>query len=214
MESKGGHWKIDVCFSFAGAVSGPKILWLAFSRGRMHDSECCRVGGSRLGLEGCIYMAQELPASAQRVQTMLRERGFAARVVELPASTRTASEAARAIGCAVEQIVKSLVFRGTLSSQPVLVVASGSNRVNEQRIGELLGEPIEKADAEFVRKRTGFAIGGVPPLGHSERLRTFIDEDLLQYPQIWAAAGTPHAVFQLTAAELREMTGGQMISVR
>ncbi len=158
-------------------------------------------------------MSQELRASAQKVQDILRARGFSARVVELPGSTRTAREAAHAIGCTVEQIVKSLVFRGKDSSRAILVVASGPNRVNEQHIAELLGEAIEKADADFVRRSTGFVVGGVPPLGHSERLRTFIDEDLLRYGEIWAAAGTPHAVFQLSAADLQEMTGGEVVRI-
>ena len=158
-------------------------------------------------------MSQELSSSAQRVQDALREQGFSCRVVELPDSTRTAKEAAQAIGCTVEQIVKSLVFKTRQSEQPILVVASGPNRVNEKRLGELIGEPIEKADANFVRQRTGFAIGGVAPLGHSERLQTFIDEDLLRYDEIWAAAGTPFTVFRLTPADLQVMTGGQVVSV-
>jgi prolyl-tRNA editing enzyme YbaK/EbsC (Cys-tRNA(Pro) deacylase) len=159
-------------------------------------------------------MAKELSASARKVQEILQNRGFTSEVVELPGSTRTAKEAAQAIGCQVEQIVKSLIFRTLDSDKPVLVVASGTNRVNEQRLGELLGETIGKADANFVRQHTGFAVGGVPPLGHSEPIRTFIDEDLLQYAQIWAAAGTPFAVFRLTPTELQEMTGGDVVSIK
>jgi prolyl-tRNA editing enzyme YbaK/EbsC (Cys-tRNA(Pro) deacylase) len=159
-------------------------------------------------------MSQELSASAQKVQDALKERGFTARVVELADSTRTAKEAAQAIGCGVEQIVKSLVFRGKQTNQPILVVASGQNRVNEKRLGELTGEPIVKADADFVRQQTGFVVGGVPPVGHKEPLTTFIDEDLLQLSEIWAAAGTPFAVFQLTPAELQAMTGGRVVSIK
>jgi Cys-tRNA(Pro) deacylase len=159
-------------------------------------------------------MSKELSSSAQKVQDLLKNRGFASRVVELSDSTRTAKEAAQAIGCEVEQIVKSLVFKGKHSHNPLLVVASGTNRVNEQQISKLVGEPIEKADANFVRQRTGFVVGGVPPLGHSEPLQTLIDEDLLQYKEIWAAAGTPHAVFQLTPADLQAMTGGQVVSIK
>jgi prolyl-tRNA editing enzyme YbaK/EbsC (Cys-tRNA(Pro) deacylase) len=159
-------------------------------------------------------MAKELSASARKVQEILQNRGFTSEVVELPGSTRTAKEAAQAIGCQVEQIVKSLIFRTLDSDKPVLVVASGTNRVNEQRLGERLGETIGKADANFVRQHTGFAVGGVPPLGHSEPIRTFIDEDLLQYAQIWAAAGTPFAVFRLTPTELQEMTGGDVVSIK
>ncbi len=157
---------------------------------------------------------KELSSSAQKVQDALNTLGFSSQVVELPDSTRTAKEAAQAIGCRVEQIVKSLIFRGKQSNRPVLVVASGTNRVNEKRLDVLADEPMEKADADFVRQRTGFVVGGVPPLGHAERLETFIDEDLLQYGEIWAAAGTPFAVFQLTPVDLKVMTGGQVVSIK
>ena len=157
---------------------------------------------------------KELSSSAQKAQDALNTLGFSSQVVELPDSTRTAKEAAQAIGCRVEQIVKSLIFRGKQSNRPVLVVASGTNRVNEKRLDVLADEPMEKADADFVRQRTGFVVGGVPPLGHAERLETFIDEDLLQYGEIWAAAGTPFAVFQLTPVDLKVMTGGQVVSIK
>jgi prolyl-tRNA editing enzyme YbaK/EbsC (Cys-tRNA(Pro) deacylase) len=159
-------------------------------------------------------MAKELSASARKVQETLKAMGFACEVVELPDSTRTAVEAAQAVGCQVGQIVKSLIFKGRQSGKPVLVIASGPNRVNEKRVGELFGEPIEKANADFVRQHTGFAVGGVPPVGHLEPLQTFIDEDLLQYPEIWAAAGTPHAVFCLTPTDLTAMTGGEITSIK
>jgi prolyl-tRNA editing enzyme YbaK/EbsC (Cys-tRNA(Pro) deacylase) len=139
--------------------------------------------------------------------------GLPCRVVELPASTRTAQEAADAVGCTVGQIVKSLIFRGAQTDAPLLVLASGANRVNEARLGELAGEPIAKADANFVRAHTGFAIGGVAPLGHPAPLKTFIDADLLQYAEIWAAAGTPKAVFALTPADLAAMTGGEAVTI-
>jgi len=159
-------------------------------------------------------MTKELSASAKKVQDTLNSHGFTCQVVELPESTRTAKEAAQAIGCQVEQIVKSLVFKGRNTHKPILVVASGSNRVNENRLSEFVSEPVEKADANFVRERTGFVIGGVPPIGHLERLLTLIDEDLLQYAEIWAAAGNPHAVFKLTPSDLMKMTDGQVISVK
>jgi len=155
-----------------------------------------------------------LSSSAQRVQDALDEHGISLQVVELPDSTRSAIEAAQAMGCQVEQIAKSLVFIAQLSNRPVLVIASGSNRVNEKRIGELLGEKIAKANADFVRQRTGFVIGGVPPVGHAERVVTFIDEELLGHTQIWAAAGTPHAVFQLSPADLVRITSGQVVCVK
>jgi prolyl-tRNA editing enzyme YbaK/EbsC (Cys-tRNA(Pro) deacylase) len=151
--------------------------------------------------------------AAQRVQEALAARGAACKVVELPARTRTALEAATAIGCHVEQIVKSLVFRTTSTGRPVLVLASGANRVDEGTVGKLVGESITKADAAFVRTQTGFVIGGVPPLGHPVPLPTLLDEDLLRYGEVWAAAGTPHAVFAITPAELVAVTGGQVAPV-
>lgn len=154
-----------------------------------------------------------LSSSAQKVQDALSKLGMTLQVVELPASTRSAAEAALAVGCLLGQIVKSLVFRASESDRPILVETSGSNRVAENLIASLIGEPICKADAEFVRQRTGFVIGGVPPLGHSEQLVTFIDRDLQQYTEIWAAAGTPNAVFRLTPEDLVRMTGGQIIKV-
>src|SRR5258708_19904945 len=153
-------------------------------------------------------MSEELSASARKVQDTLKMRGFSSHVVELPDSTRTAREAAQAVGCRVEQIVKSLVFKGQHSNKPILVVASGTNRVNEQRLSELAGEPIEKADADFVRQRTGFVVCGVPPLRHTEQLEIFIDQYLLHYEQLWAAAGTPHTVFQLSPSHFYSMPHG------
>jgi len=158
-------------------------------------------------------MAKELSSSAQKIQDILHTRGFNNQVVELAASTRTAKDAAQAVGCEVAQIVKSLVFKGKQTQKAVFVVVSGSNRVNEKKLSTLIDEPIEKADADFVRQKTGFAIGGVAPLGHATALETYIDEDLLRYETIWAAAGTPFAVFQLTPKDLQEMTGGQVVSI-
>ncbi len=155
-----------------------------------------------------------LSPSAQRVQAALAARGFELRVVELPRSTRTAVEAAAAVGCSVGQIAKSLVFRAAHTGRPVLVIASGSNRVSEAAVAARLGEPLAKADADFVRARTGFVIGGVPPVGHAEPLLTLIDEDLLQYEAIWAAAGTPNAVFQLNPADLAGLTGGTLAAIK
>ena len=154
-------------------------------------------------------MNDELSSSAAKVQAVLRGMGLDCQVVELPGSTRTAVEAAQAVGCAVGQIVKSLVFRGKDSRRPLLVLASGSNRVDEKRLAGLAGEPVEKADAEFTRVHTGFAIGGIPPVGHTERIDTFIDADLLAYTEVWAAAGTPHAVFRIAPLDLVRAAGGQ-----
>jgi prolyl-tRNA editing enzyme YbaK/EbsC (Cys-tRNA(Pro) deacylase) len=158
-------------------------------------------------------MSIELSSSAQRVQQAIHERGFHCEVVELPGSTRTAQDAATAVGCELAQIVKSLVFATTHTHLPVLVLVSGANRVNEQRLADALGEPIGKADGDFVRKQTGFAIGGIPPLGHIQPIKTFIDADLMKLEDIWAAAGTPHAVFHLKSADLLSMTGGQVINI-
>jgi prolyl-tRNA editing enzyme YbaK/EbsC (Cys-tRNA(Pro) deacylase) len=158
-------------------------------------------------------MIPELSTSAQKVQVALEGRGLRLQVIELPGSTRSAAEAAQAIGCQVGQIAKSLVFKGHLTGKPLLVIASGANRVDEKRLAEWCGEPPGKADAEFVRQHTGFAIGGVPPVGHAAELETYIDADLLAYAEIWAAAGTPHAVFRLTPADLLALTGGRVVSV-
>jgi len=158
-------------------------------------------------------MPVELSSSAQRVQQVLHQMGYSYEVVELPVSARTAIEAADAIGCQVGQILKSLVFKTKRSSTPILVLASGDNRVNEKRIEVLIAEPLGKANAEFVRQQTGFAIGGVAPVGHIKQITTFIDQDLLQYEEIWAAAGTPNAVFKLLANSLVPMTGGQVVQI-
>ena len=156
----------------------------------------------------------QLSSSAKKVQEALKVLGLELQVVELQETTRTSADAARAVGCEVGQIAKSLVFRGQRTQRPILVIASGPNRVNEKRVGELISEPLGKADADFVRQKTGFVIGGVPPVGHTEKLEVFIDEDLLQYGEIWAAAGTPNAVFKLTPSDLVRMTEGRVIGIK
>ena len=159
-------------------------------------------------------MSDELKSSAQKVQEALQALGLTCEVVQMQATTRTAEDAARAVGCKVGQIVKSLIFEGKQSHRPILVVASGVNRVNEKILGQQISEPVKMANADFVREMTGFAIGGVPPLGHRRPLTVFIDEDLLGYAEIWAAAGTPRAVFKLTPDELKMITNGTVISVK
>lgn len=151
--------------------------------------------------------------SAQKVQDALVGMGFSYQVVESPHPTRTAADAAKHVGCQVGQIAKSLVFKTAPAGRPVLVIASGANQVNEWRIGVLLKEALEKAPAAFVRQHTGFTIGGVPPIGHVTPLPTFIDQDLLKYPEIWAAAGTPNALVRLVPADLVTMTGGRVVKV-
>jgi prolyl-tRNA editing enzyme YbaK/EbsC (Cys-tRNA(Pro) deacylase) len=161
-----------------------------------------------------MEQSNRLSPSAQKVQNALLQFGLPLQVVELPASTRTAVDAANAVGCTVGQIVKSLVFQRKHSGTPVLILTSGANRVDEARIAALLGEPIGKANPDFVRQLTGFAIGGIPPLGHDTSLETLVDEDLLQFSEIWAAAGTPNAVFCLTPADLLKITAGRVVQVR
>jgi prolyl-tRNA editing enzyme YbaK/EbsC (Cys-tRNA(Pro) deacylase) len=158
-------------------------------------------------------MSEELSPSAQKVQDALRQFEVSCRVVELPGSTRTSKDAAEAVGCRVEQIAKSIVFQGKQSGKPILVVASGSNRISEKKLRDLVAEPVRKADADFVREQTGFVIGGVPPVGHVRFLDIFIDEDLLKYDEIWAAAGTPHAVFRLTPSELQRITAAKVVNI-
>lgn len=148
--------------------------------------------------------------SALKIQALLGSRF---EVLEFDAGTRTAEDAATAIGCKVAQIAKSLVFRAA-SERPVLVVASGVHRVDEKTISALVGEPIARADADFVREATGFAIGGVPPVGHRMAPVALIDESLMAFEEIWAAAGTPNAVFRLTPTELVQLTGGTVAMVR
>ncbi len=155
-----------------------------------------------------------LKESAQVVQDYILELGYTNKVVELPNSARTAAEAADALNCEVAQIAKSIIFRLETSNIPVLVVASGVNRVNEKQIENQLNEKLGKADAEFVREQTGFVIGGVAPLGHKNPIITFIDEDLLHYSEVWAAAGHPKAIFKLAPNELVEMTKGKVIKVK
>jgi prolyl-tRNA editing enzyme YbaK/EbsC (Cys-tRNA(Pro) deacylase) len=156
-------------------------------------------------------MTTPLSASAQRFQDLLRAQGHPYQVVEMAASTRTAQDAANALGCQVAQIAK--LTGGMVTNQPILVIASGANRVNEGRLAELAGEALAKADAAFVQQCTGFAIGGVPPFGHVTPARTFVDADLLQFADVWAAAGSPRAVFQLPSQDLPKLTGGMVTRI-
>lgn len=155
----------------------------------------------------------EKSSGAQRVRKALDASGLSLKVIELPVSTRTAREAANAVGCQLGQIVKSLVFRGSQSDTPYLVLMSGPNRADLDQVGLLLGEPVQLAEAEFVRENTGFIIGGVAPIGLSESLQTLIDRDLMQFDSIWAAAGTPRSVFRLSPDELQVLTAGQVANL-
>ena len=155
-----------------------------------------------------------LSPSAQKVQDQLNVLGFDCIVVEHEGSTRTAQEAADRARCELGQIVKSLIFKGKESGKPILVLTSGANRVDEKRISQYAGEAISRPDADFVRAVTGFAIGGVPPIGHLRKMETYIDEDFQQYETIWAAAGTPNAIFELKTNDLQKMTDGRVVRVK
>jgi prolyl-tRNA editing enzyme YbaK/EbsC (Cys-tRNA(Pro) deacylase) len=159
-------------------------------------------------------MNTSLSPSAQKIQDLLNSLGYSYRVIEHAESTRTAQEAADRVGCDLGQIVKSLIFRGKTSNKPILVLTSGANRVDEKLISQYAGEPIGRADPDFVRAVTGFAIGGIPPIGHIEKMETYLDEDFLQYAVIWAAAGTPNAVFELKTEDLQKMTEGKTRRVK
>jgi len=155
-----------------------------------------------------------LSPSAQKIQDLLNSFGYNYSVIEHAESTRTAQEAADRAGCELGQIVKSLIFKGKESGKPILVLTSGANRVDEKRISEYAGEAIGRADADFVRSVTGFAIGGVPPVGHIQKMETYLDEDFLQYETIWAAAGTPNAIIELPVRVLNQITGAQVVRVK
>jgi prolyl-tRNA editing enzyme YbaK/EbsC (Cys-tRNA(Pro) deacylase) len=150
--------------------------------------------------------------SVQRVMDALHAAGLDAQIHELSASTRTAEEAAAAVGTTVPKIVKSLVFLA--DDAPILALVSGSNRLDTDRLGAALGRKIARADAATVRAATGFAIGGVPPLGHATPLDVVVDRDLLQYDVVWAAAGTPHAVFPIAPDALVSATGGRVLDLK
>jgi prolyl-tRNA editing enzyme YbaK/EbsC (Cys-tRNA(Pro) deacylase) len=156
----------------------------------------------------------ELPAAAVRVDEAARDKGLAIDIVVMTQGTRTAEEAATACGCEVGQIVKSLVFRGEASGGAVLLLVSGKNRVDEAVAAAAIGEALTRPDARFVREATGFAIGGIPPLGHATALATFMDRDLLGYATVWAAGGTPSTIFSVDPARLADATEAKVIAVR
>ena len=149
--------------------------------------------------------------SVERVRGALARAGLEAQIVELPGAARTAQAAADFLGCSVAQIANSLVFRAQASDRAVLVMSSGAKRVDVARLTSVLSEPVGKADAEFVRTRTGFAIGGVPPVGHTDVKKILVEKSLAAHRELWAAAGHPHTVFRLTYAELLRITGGTEI---
>ena len=152
-----------------------------------------------------------LPKASQKVQDHLDQFGLDLEVKEFPASTRTAQDAADAVNCEVGQIVKSLIFRS--GQKPLLFLVSGDNRLDVEKVSRDLDITIEKADAQFVREKSGYAIGGVPPVAHAEPMDVFIDRDLLAFDEVWAAAGTPHAVFCMHSSDLQRITAGRVIDV-
>ena len=152
--------------------------------------------------------------TALRTAQLLRDAGADARVVEFEQPTRTSAEAAAAIGCSVAEIAKSIVFRGKVSGLAVVVVASGDNRVSEKKVSAKVDEPLARADADFVRTATGYAIGGVAPIGHAQPVKLLIDEELKRFATVWAAGGTPYSVFPVTPDELARLTGAGWSDVK
>ena len=158
-------------------------------------------------------MPNDLKESVRKVEEALKAHGLECQVLNMKETTRSAQDAANSLGCGVEQIVKSLVFLTKKTQKPILILASGANRVNTKKIRDVLSEPVKMAAPDFVRAKTGFVIGGVPPFGHSNPLKTYIDEDLLKYKEIWAAAGTSNTMFKLSPDDLKKITKGQVVSV-
>lgn len=154
----------------------------------------------------------KLPETAQRVADLLKELGHDKPVVMLPETGKTSAEAAAGLGCSVAEIAKSIVFRRLADDAPVMVVASGANRVDEGKVAALVGA-LGRADARFVKERIGYAIGGVCPIGHVQQTVMLVDEDLLRFDSVWAAAGHPHAVFNLTPQQLLALTGAPAADV-
>ena len=152
--------------------------------------------------------------TALRIAQLIRDAGIDTQVVEFEQTTRTSAEAAAAVGCEVAQIAKSIVFRGKESGLAIIVVASGANRVSESKVQARVGEGLARADADFVRDATGFAIGGVAPTGHSKPVKLLLDEDLRRFATIWAAAGTPFSVFPVTPDQLRALTRAEWSDVK
>lgn len=155
----------------------------------------------------------ELKAAEQRVAAALEQHGLPGKVIVLEQLATTAQMAAEALGIEVGRIVKSLMFKGKDSGKPYLLLVSGANRVHEKRAGRQIGEVLERSDADFVKLHTGFSIGGVSPFGHPAPLATYLDQDLFQYGTVWAAAGDPRSVFEITAADLERTSGAKRIDV-
>lgn len=148
--------------------------------------------------------------SLKRVKAHMTELGLAGDILHVTVPTNTAQQAADVVGCALDQIVKSVIFRGQTSGQAILFLTAGGNRVDAAKASALSGEALGKADADLIRSQTGFAIGGVSPFGHLTPIRAFMDPRLLDFPVIWAAAGTPHHMFDIAPQVLVEKTKAQV----
>jgi prolyl-tRNA editing enzyme YbaK/EbsC (Cys-tRNA(Pro) deacylase) len=173
----------------------------------------CLASGARDSAESPQMKPAKHP-TALRTSQLLRDAGIDTQVVEFEQPTRTSADAAAAIGCSVAEIAKSIVFRGANSGQAVVVVASGDNRISESKVSDKVGEPLARADGDFVRAATGYAIGGVPPLGYSQPVKLLLDQDLKRFEKIWAAGGTPFSVFPLQPDQLRRLTGAEWADVK
>lgn len=152
-------------------------------------------------------------SGAERFRAAAADRGLAIAIVEMDESTRTAQEAATACECDVGQIVKSLIFQTRDTADAVLLLVSGTNRVDQDKVAATIGQPLDRPDADFVKEFTGYSIGGVPPFGHARSMTTYMDADLLEHDTVWAAAGTPKAVFSISSARLRDVTQAATIAV-
>lgn len=155
----------------------------------------------------------QLAKSAQRVQDYLVKNGYRFEIKQLPGSTRTAEEAAKSVGCDVARIAKSLIFRDKDTELPILIIASGANRVDLKKVRKATGLRLGRVDGNFVKETVGYAIGGIPPVGHKTPLRTILDPDLKKFATIWAAAGTPFALFQLQPDDLESLTKGEWLEL-
>lgn len=160
-------------------------------------------------------MSKKLQKRAQIVEDKLISLGYdELKIIELEVPARTARQAADELGCGLGQIANSLIFKGTETNKPILILTSGANRVDEKAVKKFIGEELARVGAKFVLEATGFPIGGIPPIAHKTEMDTYIDEDLFKYEEIWAAGGTPETLFKLTPKILEDITGGRVISVK
>lgn len=155
----------------------------------------------------------QLKKSSQKIQDFLSKQNLSLKILEFQATTKTSADAAKQIGCQVEQIAKSLIFQKQNSSELILIVASGSNRVDIKKIEKIINDKIKQADPTIIKKETGFAIGGIPPFAHNKKITTILDQDIKNYDEIWAAAGTPNSVLSLTPKLLQELTQSKFYNI-